>query len=317
MAQLSKRRVVLAKIETTYGTDSAPTGGANAILCKNLEVTPLDAEIVSRDVIRSYLGSSDQIIAAYSVKISFEVELQGAGAAGTAAPYGPLLRACGMSETLVASTTATYRPISSAMESATIWCQPGDNVSATSPMHKIVGCRGTVEFTLNAKTIPVAKFSMTGLYVAVTDITNLVGTYTGFRTPLAVSKANTPTFTFLGHTAIMSEFNLNLGNEVAYRNLVNSESVLITDRKATGSVTFENPLIATKNFFTEALGTTLGNMSLIHGSVAGSIVEFAATGTVDVINPSYSELDGIVMMVAPFVLVPTTAGNDEFSLVIR
>jgi hypothetical protein len=317
MSQLAKRRVVLAKIETTYGTDSTPTGAANAILCKNLDVTPLDAEIVSRDVIRSYLGASDQIIAAYSVKISFEVELQGSGAAGTAPAYGPLLRACAMSETLVASTTATYKPISSAMESCTIWCQPGDNVSATSPMHKIVGCRGTVSFSLNAKQIPVAKFSMTGLYVAVTDITNLVGTYTGFKTPAAVSKANTPTFTFLGHTAIMSEFSLDLGNEVTYRNLVNSESVIITDRKAGGSVTFDSPLIATKNFFSEALGATLGNMSLIHGATAGYIVEFAATATVDIINPSYAEADGIVMMVAPFVLVPTTAGNDEFSLIIR
>lgn len=317
MALLNKRRVLLAKIETTEQTDPTPTGAANAILCKNLEVTPLEAEIVDRDVIRAYLGSSDQLIAAYMVKLSFEVELQGAGTAGTAPAYGPLLRACGMSETTSAGVSVTYRPISGGFESATLYYQPADNVAASSPLHKAVGCRGNVEFTLNAKQVPVAKFSFTGIYVAVADATNLTATYTSFRTPAVVNKQNTPTFTFLGHTAKMSEFNLNMNNQVVYRNLVNEERVIITDRKAGGSVTFDAPTIASKNFFTEALGSTLGSLSLIHGATAGSIIEIAATSTVDITSPTYGVSDEIVTIVAPFVLVPTTAGNDEFSLVVR
>lgn len=317
MSLLAKRRVILAKIETTEQTDPTPTGAANAILCKNLEVTPLDAEIVSRDVIRAYLGANDQIIAAYSVKINFEVELQGSGTAGTAPAYGPLLRACGMSETTSAGVSVTYRPISGSFESATLYYQPADNVAASSPLHKAIGCRGNVEFTLNAKGIPVMKFSFTGLYVAVTDATNLTATYTGFKTPAAVNKANTPTFTWLGYAAKMSEFSLNLNNEVVYRNLVNEERVIITDRKVGGSATFDAPTITVQNYFTAALGSTLGNLSLIHGATAGSIIEFAATSTVDLTTPTYGEADGIVTMTTPYVMVPTTAGNDEFSLVVR
>lgn len=317
MALLQRKRVILAKIETTYGTDPTPTGAANAILVRNLDVKPLESDIVSRDLVRPYLGNYDQIIAAKHVEVSFEVELQGAGAAGTAPAYGPLLRACGLSETITASTKVEYKPISASFESVTIYFQPQDATAASSPLHKVTGARGTVEFTLNAKSLPVMKFTFTGLYVAVTDSTNLTGTYTAFKTPIAVNQQNTPTFSFFGYSAVMSEFGMNLANSVIYRNLVNAESVLITDRKAAGTVVFEAPTITAKDFFSTAIGTTLGNLQITHGSVGGSIVDITATGTVDIAAPSYSESDGIVMMSIPYVLVPTTAGNDEFTLTVK
>lgn len=317
MALLSRKRVILAKIETTYGTDSTPTGAANAILVRNLDVTPLDAEIVSRDLVRPYLGNYDQIIAAQKVQVSFEVELQGAGAAGTAPAYGPLLRACGLAETVVASTRVDYKPVSAAFDSVTIYVQIQQDGAGNSPLHKVTGCRGNVEFTLNAKSLPVMKFTFTGIYNAVADAANITATYTAFRTPVAVNKSNTPTFSIMGYAGVMSEFGLNLNNEVSYRNLVGSEQVLITDRKASGTAVFEAPTITAKNFFADALATTLGNLSLIHGSTAGSIIEFAATATLDVVNPSFTEMDGIVMMSLPYVVIPTTAGNDEFTLSVR
>lgn len=317
MALLSRKRIILAKIETTYGTDAVPTGGANAILIRNLDVTPLDADIVSRDLVRPYLGNYDQIIAAQKVRVSFEVELQGSGAAGTAPAYGPLLRACGMSETVTASTKVEYKPISSTFESVSIYFQPQDAAAASSPLHKITGARGNVELTLNAKALPVMKFSFVGIYNAVTDATNLAPTYTPFKTPLAVNKSNTPTFSFFGYSAVMSEFGMNLNNEVVYRNLINSESVLLTDRKVAGSCTFEAPTIAAKDFFSTALGSTLGNLQITHGATAGYIVDVTATGSVDITAPSYTDLDGIVMMTTPFVLIPSTAGNDEFTLTVK
>lgn len=395
MALLTRRRIMLAKIEGTYGTDSSPVA-ANAMLIRNLDMTPLDAEIVSRDLVRPYFGNYDQIIAAQKVGISFEVELQGSGTAGVAPNYGPLMRACGMAETVTAaavtgtaqagtSTTVTlaaaasavnniyvglllsitsgtgsgqsgtivayngtskvatisgtfatppaassgysigpgvvYRPISSSFESVTIYAQPQDNVQASSPLHKVTGCRGNVEFTINAKSLPVAKFTMTGVYNTVVDSANLSATYTGFQTPTAVNRGNTPTFSFYGLNAIMAEFGLNLNNEVVYRNLVNSESVILTDRKAAGTAVFEAPTISTgtyaKDFFATSLGTTNGSMQLVHGSTAGSIIDISAFTTVDVQNPTYTDMDGIVMMSLPFVLIPSTTGNDEFFLTAR
>ena len=61
MALLSRKRLILSKIESTYGTDSSPAG-TDAVLVRNLEITPIESETVSRDLIRPYLGNSDQIL---------------------------------------------------------------------------------------------------------------------------------------------------------------------------------------------------------------------------------------------------------------
>ena len=114
MPLLSRKRLILAKIEATYGTDPTPTG-AEAILVRNLEITPLEAETVSRELIRPYLGASDQLLAQTRVGINFEVELAGSGTAGTAPAYSALMKSCGLSETVVATTSVTYAPISASL----------------------------------------------------------------------------------------------------------------------------------------------------------------------------------------------------------
>ncbi len=98
-----RNSTILAKIEGTYGTDAVPTGGANAILVRNLQVTPQNTELVPRDVIRPYLGNSENLPASIHGQMTFQVEIAGSGAAGTAPPWAPLLRACGFSELVLAA----------------------------------------------------------------------------------------------------------------------------------------------------------------------------------------------------------------------
>lgn len=104
MSLLTRKRTVLAKIEGVYGTDPTPTGSANAILIKNLNLTPISAELISRDLIRPYLGNSEQLMAQKFTQIDFEVEAVAAGVIGKVPGYDPLLRACAM---VGAATTTT------------------------------------------------------------------------------------------------------------------------------------------------------------------------------------------------------------------
>lgn len=99
MSLLTNKRTVLAKIETTYGTDPSPAG-IDAILLKNLTITPISAELVSRDLIRPFLGNSENLLAQKYVQMDFEVEYQGAGSVGVAPGLDPLLRACGMAKSI-------------------------------------------------------------------------------------------------------------------------------------------------------------------------------------------------------------------------
>lgn len=103
MPLLARKRVILAKIETTYGVDPTPTGAANAILLRNLSITPQEADLTDRDLVRPFIGRSEQLPAALRVMAEFEVEIAGAGTAGQAPGYGALLRACGFAETLTAA----------------------------------------------------------------------------------------------------------------------------------------------------------------------------------------------------------------------
>jgi hypothetical protein len=91
-----RRKVILAKIESTYGTDSVPAAGTDAMLVgTNVELTPLETELVARDRVQHYLGAQEQIPVNARVRLKFDVEAAGAGGAGTVPKYGPLLRGCG------------------------------------------------------------------------------------------------------------------------------------------------------------------------------------------------------------------------------
>lgn len=99
----TRNAVLLAKIETTEGTDPTPTGAANAVLCSELSVSPLEGSTVDLAYIRPYFGKSPSLRVEDFVTISLTCDLAGTATAGTAAPWGPLIRACGMSETLLSS----------------------------------------------------------------------------------------------------------------------------------------------------------------------------------------------------------------------
>src|SRR3989338_10969454 len=105
MPRYIRNTAILAKIEATYGVDPVPTEAANALLVSNVSINPLNAQNASRDLIRPYLGGSEQLVGTAFVEMSFDVELQGSGAAGTDPAYFPLLEACGFA----ASRTAAVR----------------------------------------------------------------------------------------------------------------------------------------------------------------------------------------------------------------
>lgn len=309
MPLLSRKRLILAELETTYGTDPAPTEAANAILVRNVEVTPLEVETVNRELIRPFLGQADQLLAQERVLINFEVELAGSGAAGTAPAYGPLLQACRATETVVASTSVTYAPNSDATpKSVTIYFN-NDGV-----LHKATGCRGT--FTINCEVgqIPTIAFEMTGIYSTPTDVAISGPTYANQATPLVFKNGNTSSFSVFSYSGALQSLSFELANEIIYRELVGgTKSVEVVNRAPSGEVVIEATTVAQKNFFDAATSSSTGNLTFVHGSSAGNIVTFTAA-QIDLGGPSYADQDGVQMLNLPYIATPTSAGNNEFSL---
>jgi hypothetical protein len=309
MALLTRKRTILSKIEATYGTDPVPTGAANAILVSSITVTPMETTLVSRDLIRQYLGNSESLAGAVYGKLEIEVELAGSGTAGTAPAFGPLLRGCAMSETISAGVSVIYAPVSGAFESVTNYFNQ-DGV-----LHKMCGSRGSWSLAFSAQDIPKLKFSFQGLYAPVVDAAPPTGVvFTAWQTPLVVNNVNTTGMTLQGFNGlVLSDLSIDVANAVTFRSLPGgSEQVLITDRKPAGSITFEATTVAQKDWWAAARSAATGPLSLTHGTVAGNKVKVDAPKA-QITQPNYSDKDGITMIQASLVLVPN-AGNDELTL---
>jgi hypothetical protein len=311
MPLLTRKKLLLAKIEDEYGSDSTPTGAANAILVRNLEVVPLQSDIVQRELIRPYLGNYEQLLANTRVQVTFEVELAGSGTAGTPPAYGPILRSCALSEIVSASTSVTYQPESelSGFESTTLY------FFIDGIRHIITGARGT--FTLNGTVgaIPTIQFTMTGIFNTPTDEALAVPTYANQATPLIFKNGNTTSFSAFSYSGALQSIDFNIANEIIYRELIGgTKEVIITDRKPGGTLQIEAVLLATKNYFTVSTGSTTGSITFQHGTAAGNRATLTMAQS-DLADVSYADMNGITMLNLPYVATPTAAGNDELSLV--
>jgi hypothetical protein len=301
--RLKIKRAVLAKIESVYGTDPTPTGAANAIYCYDPVLTPMELVKSERAPARPFLGPDTTIIGGTPVKLTFSVDIAGAGAAGTAAPFGALLRACGESETVNAGVDVTYGLVSTGFESVTMY------YNLDGVQHKITGARGNASHEFTNGDVPQIKFSFTGIYNAPTD--TALPALTPWQKPLVVNKLNTTPVTLHGISAIVSKFTYDLGNAVGWKDWVNNtEEVRITDRKVTGSITVQADTIAAKDWFTTAKAGTTGAFTLTHGTVAGNKAKVDGA-TVQLLDPKYEDADGIVMVSMGLLFAPSSAGNDE------
>jgi hypothetical protein len=296
--------------ESSYGTDPTPDG-ADAVLVRDLSITPQSSDVVSRDLIRPYLGASQQLLANTRVECTFSVELAGSGAAGTAPQYGKALKACGLSETVVANTSVKYEPVSASFSSVTI------HYNIDGVRHKMTGCRGSVALTAAVGEIPTLDFTFTGIYNAPDDTAILTPTYANQDDPLLFKNGNTTSFQLLSYAGALQSFSFDLGNAITYRELVGgTKEVLITDRAASGSVSIEAVALGTKDYFAAAVDddAALGNLQFTHGGTAGNIVQFTSS-KVDIGDVSYGDSDGIAMLEIPYTCIPDAATNTEFDLI--
>lgn len=309
---LTRKTWLLAKVESTEGTDPTPVGGSNAIQVSNVELNAIESDNVQAEAFQGFIGNSTRgtILANKRVSVSFSTELSGSGAAGTAPAYGPLLKSAGLSETVASSTSVTYAPVSTSFSSCTIYC------FYDGTRHKITGARGTVTFNMVAGQFATADFQFIGTYNA-PDATAMSGTWTlaNQAAALEVNNTNVTTATFHGATSQRIEsFDLALNNELTYKETASSKQTLIVNRAPGGTAVIEAPAIGTTDYFGKAVAVATGATDIILGASAGNIVRLKADQT-DITGVTYGDTNGVRSLNIPYLALPTTAGNNEISLV--
>lgn len=304
-------RLIWAKEESAYGIDPADLDSSNSIVTTGLTIQPYNGDTVSLDIDEPDLGGSKSINTGPNVVLSFGVYLAASGSAGTAPYWGPLLKACMMSETEVASTSVTYKPDTSGSTSLTIYF----NTDGTQ--HILTGARGDFSISMGRGQIPIMNFTFTGLYNAPTAAAQTLDK-TVFVDPLPVTAVNTPTFSLHGYAANAESFNLSMNNNVVYRNVIGNETIFITNRNVTSDVSIEAPAIGTKDFFAAARsdnGITTGAFQIIHGTTAGQICTISSASS-QITSISEANSDDLLMFNMGLQHLNTSSGDDDIVIAL-
>jgi hypothetical protein len=305
-----KKKVILFKAEVSYGTDPTATGGANAQLMTDVTYSPMEGEDVSRNLEFPDMAAQGTIPVGLRVRLRAKTELVPSGTAGVAPKWGPLLRVCACSETIVADTSVTYAPISASMESGTLYFWVG------STKQIVKGVRGDATLRFTAQGIPYIEWDLQGLYGDPAEAAAATPTLTGFKKPVVVTNANTPTFTINSVAMVLRELTMALGNDVQPRLLVGREEIIIVD-KPNNLITarVEAQPISSFDPFGLAKAQTEVALSLVHGTAAGYITTLAAAQCQLKRPKSYENNQNILEW--PLELVPQRAsGNDMWSLTL-
>lgn len=304
-----RNKIFLFKLETAYGVDPVPSPATDALLVVDVELTPMEGEDVGRNLDLPWFGNQGTIAAALHARVSFKVELAPSGTPGTPPAWGPLLRACGLAQTVNPGTSVVYSPVTDGIESGHFLLWVGNT------RYRIPGARGTATFRVPAQGIPYIEFEFWGLFQPAAEAARGNPVLGAFRKPRVGSTANTPVFTVGGSALVLREFALEMGNAVEPRFLIGSEAILITGREATAEATVEAVPVTTLNPYTLARDSTDVAIQLVHGTGAGNIATFTIPAAQLQRPAGLGDSQNIAEWPLKF-NVAAVNGNDDFTLTL-
>jgi hypothetical protein len=298
-----------AKVEGAEGTKET-LALADAVLVSNIKFSP-DIEMYVRNALRGTLSRDPSVSGKQKANISFDVELKGAGApAGVAPDYGKLLKGCGFSETIVASTSVTYKPATNSLSNSMSLSIYMDGVIA-----KIWGARGNVKGSMNAGKPGILSFEFQGAAFEVVDGALLAPSYTTVIPPAFLNAS----LLLDAYAAICSKVDFDTANVIGLRESINSASgflsALITGRNPKGSMDPELPTVAAYDFYGKwKTPATLGALQLAATGSAGNIVTISFP-KVRYAKIADNERNGIRTLGLDFEACLNT-GDDEISIAL-
>lgn len=301
----SNRKLLTVIIEDAYGDGKTAVQALNV---SNVKPAFLNTSKIESPNIKSGFGHDQVTLAGANVGLEFEVDLAGSGTVATPPAFSAPLRACGFAEVINAGTSVAYNPVSESQDSLSLFFfYDGD-------VHQIKGARGECAINIRNLDRPTIKFSFTGIYVPVVAGSLPAPTFAPSADVVPVSKSTTGVMSLSGENLALSQCELTVGNTVAYRNMVNLEEVLITERKSNLKLQFDRPNVSSKDWFATTLNGDTGALAVKHGKTAGNIVEVNAS-KVQVTELGDAEAEGVAQLdITARLLSPSGLGDDEFSL---
>ncbi|MCX7257995.1 MAG: phage tail tube protein [Polaromonas sp.] len=319
MPRIAKKTVILAKLEATNGTDAVPTGALNALQVLDMSITPLDINTVDLNIITPWLGGAQKLIGTASVKCSFSVLLAGAGLAATAPAWGALMVGCACAETtgLATPNRVEYLPATDLLKTLSIYYYD-DGL-----LHKLLGCFGNVKLSAKSGEAPKLTFDFVGLDAGVSAAANATAVLSGWKTPVAITKANVTDINIgctyalgalTGGTAYNSTgMTLDFGNKVAFAPMLTTEQVVLTDRDVTGSLSLDLTAAQEVTFMATVKANTNQGIGFVIGNTTGNKIMLYLPAA-QLLNPKKEEFNGM-RLIGFDLQANAVAGNDEVRII--
>ncbi len=305
---LTRKTVVLAKIEAAYGTDPVPAQDADAIAVQDLKIGPA-GDSVERNVLRGTLSPVRFLRGVKSIEASFKTEMKGTGAPGALPAWGwegVLLRACGMSETVTGGADIVYAPVSADFASCTLY------VYRDRLFHKVTGCRGSFRIAAEAGKPCLVEWKFKGLYQAPEDASAASPVLGNLLPPAATGAA----LAIGGFGPVAQKIELDIANVLATRKSIAAPDGMagfeITGRKPQGSFDPEAAAVSAHPFWSHWENAEPLAFSLQVGSAGGNSFRIDAPA-LQYREIADSDRDGITVYQVPFSLA-STGGDDEFTI---
>lgn len=316
----------MAAIESTYGTDAAPqaSNSYQAIRMIDPFVLDLGQDVVEVQGGNLTRGRSRPIATVRPVGITFRTYIHGiiSPASGiiysaTAKPaLGDLFRACGLFETFETAGYAggRYR------------YAPGADVGSDSSVtvvahqdgfeHRLLGCRGNVNFIYQASAPVVAEFNLRGILS--TEASTTRGAPTGLPTIVPPRWVGSGSIFVESLAGVVENLNFNTNNTVLEdrASVASSASgiaaVILTDRAPGGSFDPEATDASTLNFFAQWRATSGGVLSVQTNVTTGN--RFTLTASQVVFKKvAWGDKSGLALFSTDFEAYER-ASNDEYNL---
>lgn len=271
-------------------------GDLSVVETADMSVVPYGGERKTKNIDHAGTESQEKYTVDENSVYDFSLYLASSGTAGTAPEWGKFLMACGMDETIVAVTSVSY----------TIPADPVDLYTPES-LHiwRFVPSVGKLQKTENAN--GQAQIELKAGEKSMIKISNMMGDY---NTPTAGSPPSSPVYsswkqahnfvadnlpvmTVDGYSACVSEVTIPLG-VAASRSTTTCQGTVLEAVDAEGTITFIEPNIATKDFYSKFEShetVTPVDITIQIGDTAGAIVEVMST-SVQLYDYTETEIDG-------------------------
>lgn len=183
-------------------------------------------------------------------------------------------------------------------------------------VHSFTYAKGKVAFEVSSGNLLMAKFSYMGLVQRYEDAAFPTYDLAPWVDPLPVNYANTRSLIINGYAdTVMDKIAIDLGNELVHLDCPGTDRIFIKDRAAKGSVTIWSPLQSEIDFYAAVKTGTTSTLAFTHGPIGNQISFFCKT--VQLLNPSDSEKDGIQMLTLELNIMPYGTGNNELAVILQ